>query len=98
MVPAAAEGAYNPGMAEAARNVEPSREQAPGAAEEIPLDPAAVEHAYRFHRAQRRARVKRREETRLAHLRFYLVMLVLVAAALALVIGTWHEVQKLFGL
>jgi hypothetical protein len=85
-------------MAEAARRVEPSADEARTSREEIPLDPSAVEQAYRFHRAQRRARVRKREETRLAHLRFYLVMLVLVAAALALVIVTWHEVQKLFGL
>jgi hypothetical protein len=78
--------------------MEPSREQPLAPEDEIPLDPSAVEQAYRFHRAQRRARVRRREETRLAHLRFYLVMLVLVAAAVALVLGTWHEVQKLFGL
>jgi hypothetical protein len=66
--------------------------------EVIPLDPSAVERAYHFHRAKRRQRVRQREESRLAHLRFYLVMLVLVAAAIALVFGIWHEVRQLFGI
>jgi hypothetical protein len=86
-------------MAQAARRRQPSADEALSPDEdELPLDPTAVERAYRYHRAQRRARVRRREENRLAHFRFYLVMLVLAAAAIALVIGTWHEVQKLFGL
>jgi len=64
----------------------------------IPLDPSAVERAYHFHRAKRRRRVRRRQESTLAHLRFYLVMLVLVAAAIALVFATWHEIKQLFGI
>jgi hypothetical protein len=66
--------------------------------EVIPLDPSAVERAYHFHRAQRRRKVRRREESRLAHLRFYLVMLVLTAASIALLFGIWHEVRQLFGI
>ena len=76
----------------------PARRPEPSDPDVIDLDPAAIERAYRYHRAQRRAKVRRRRESREAHLRFYLVMFVLVAAAIALVLGTWHEIQKLFGL
>jgi hypothetical protein len=62
-----------------------------------PLDPQAVDRAYRLHRARRRARVERRREKRRAGLRFWLVVLVLVAASLALGILIVQEVQRLFG-
>jgi hypothetical protein len=66
---------------------------------EAPLDPdGAVELRYRYHRARRHARVRRRQETRLARYRFYIVMLVLTAIAVAFVLGSWHEIQRLFGL
>jgi len=66
--------------------------------EDAPVDPSAVELRYRFHRAQRHARVLRREESRLARYRFYIVLLVLIAIAAAFVLGSWHEIQRLFGL
>ena len=66
---------------------------------EAPLDSGgAVELRYRYHRAQRHARVRRKQETRLARYRFYIVMLVLTAIAVAFVVGSWHEIQRLFGL
>ena len=62
-----------------------------------PLDPNAVERAYRLHRARRRARFERHREKRRAGLRFWLVVLVLVAASLALGVLVVQEVQRLFG-
>ena len=66
--------------------------------EDAPLEPSTVELRYRYHRAQRHARLLRRQESRLARYRFYIVMLVLLAIAAAFVIGAWHEIQRLFGL
>jgi hypothetical protein len=66
--------------------------------DEAPVDPAAMELRYRYHRARRHARVRQKQESRLARYRFYIVMLVLIAIAIAFVIGSWHEIQRLFGL
>ena len=63
-----------------------------------PVDPAAIELRYRYHRARRHARVRARQESRLAHYRFYILMSVLMALALAFVVLAWHEIQRLFGL
>jgi hypothetical protein len=69
-----------------------------GAAADAPLDPEAIELRYRYHRARRHARVRQKQESSLARYRFYIVMLVLIAIAVAFVIGSWHEIQRLFGL
>lgn len=66
--------------------------------DDVPLDPSAIELRYRYHRALRHARVRRREENRLARYRFYIAMTVLLALAAAFVVGSWHEIQRLFGL
>ena len=66
--------------------------------DEAPVDPSAIELRYRYHRARRHARVQARQESRLAQYRFYIVMAVLLALATVFVIGSWHEVQRLFGL
>jgi hypothetical protein len=66
--------------------------------DKVPIDPSTVELRYRYHRAQRQARVRHREEARLARYRFYIAMTVLLAIAVAFVVGAWHEVQHLFGL
>ena len=57
-----------------------------------------MELRYRYHRAQRQARVRRREESRLARYRFYIVLAVLLAISVAFVVGAWHEIHRLFGL
>jgi hypothetical protein len=62
-----------------------------------PVDTHAVERAYRLHRARRRARVEHHREKRRAGLRFWLVVLVLVVASLALGVLIVQEVQRLFG-
>jgi len=67
-------------------------------ADEPPLDPSAVEQAYRHYRAKRRARVERRREQARARLRFLVVTVILTAFALTLILVLWREVQELFGL
>ena len=66
--------------------------------EQVPREPSTVELRYRYHRARRNARVRHREESRLARYRFYIVMTVLLAISAAFVIGAWHEINHLFGL
>jgi hypothetical protein len=66
--------------------------------EEVPVEPSTVELRYRYHRAQRQARIRKRQENRLARYRFYSAMAVLLAIAVAFVVGAWHEIQHLFGL
>jgi ABC-type transport system involved in Fe-S cluster assembly fused permease/ATPase subunit len=63
-----------------------------------PVDPAAVDRAYRFHRARRRAQLERRRERGRARVRFLLATLVLIAVAITLLLVLWHEVQRVFGL
>ena len=70
----------------------------PAHLDDAPLDPSAVELRYRYHRAQRQARISRRQESRLAKYRFYLTLVVLTALAIGFVVGSWHEIQHLFGL
>ena len=74
------------------------REPAAAPGEDDPVDPTAIELRYRYHRALRHARVVRRQESRLAGYRFYVVLVVLLAIAAAFVVGSWHEIQRLFGL
>jgi hypothetical protein len=66
--------------------------------EEAPVDPSAIELRYRYHRARRQARVRAREETKLARYRFYIAMTVLLAIALGFVVVSWNEIQRLFGI
>ena len=66
--------------------------------EEPPLDPGAVERAYRFHRARRAARERRHRERRYAGLRFWFVLAVVLVAAAFLAARTLGEIEQLFGL
>jgi hypothetical protein len=66
--------------------------------DEAPVDPGAIELRYRYHRARRHARVRASQENRLAKYRFYIVLAVLLAITLAFLIGSWNEIQRLFGL
>jgi hypothetical protein len=67
---------------------------------DVPLvdDPNAFEQRYRYHRARRHARVRAKEESRLARYRFFIAMTVLIAIAVTFVVAAWHEIQRLFGL
>jgi hypothetical protein len=68
------------------------------ASEEPPVDPGAIDRAYHYHRARRNARVRRKREKAQARLRFTLTFLVLVGLAIFLMLTTWHEIEKVFGL
>ena len=63
-----------------------------------PIDPTAVSRAYRFHRARRRARLEHTRATRRAGLRFWFVLVLLLAASTVLAVTFWRQVQELFGL
>lgn len=67
--------------------------------EEAPqLDPDAVRRSYHLHRARRRARLEHRRRSRWAGARFWLVLVLLVAACVVLALTTWREIGRLFGL
>lgn len=61
-------------------------------------DPAVIELRYRYHRARRHAKVRAKEESRLARYRFYIVLTVLSVLAIAFVVAAFREIQRLFGL
>jgi hypothetical protein len=63
-----------------------------------PIDPTAIDRAYRFHRARRRAREERARERGLARLRFWAVLLVLLVLAAYLSLVVWRQIEQLFGL
>jgi len=78
---------------------QPASRIPPAPDDESLVDPTPfIELRYRYHRAQRSAKVRRREESRLAHYRFYIVLAVLVALAIAFIAGSWHEIHHLFGI
>lgn len=78
-------------MAQAARR-ERAHEEA------LPVDPYAIDRAYRLERAKRRARVERMRRQRVAGFRFLLVLVVLLALSVAFVVVVWQQVGELFGL
>jgi hypothetical protein len=63
-----------------------------------PVDPSAVDRAYRFHRARRHAREERLRERSLARLRFWAVLLTLLVIAAYLALVVWRQIEQLFGL
>lgn len=74
---------------------EPARKSPP----DVPVyDPGAVSREYRRQRAKRHARVQRKRERNAANVRFWLIVLGLLALSVYLSIAMWHQVQRLFGL
>jgi hypothetical protein len=63
-----------------------------------PLDPEAVERAYRLHRAHREARKRRRRQKRWAGFRFWLVLVLVIAAVVLVASQTLGEIERVFGL
>ena len=66
--------------------------------EEELLDPTAVQRAYRRERARRRAREDRARERQLAGLRFWVVVLAVIAGSVAIAVLIWQQIHRLFGL
>lgn len=77
--------------------VEPAR-RPPAGSDASPFDPVAVDRAYLQERARRRARIEHSRARRHAGLRFWLVLLGLVAVSVLLTLTIWREVGRLFGL
>ncbi len=63
-----------------------------------PVDPSAVDRAYRIHRARRRAREERVRERSLARIRFWAVLLTLLVVTAYLGLVVWRQIEQLFGL
>jgi hypothetical protein len=63
-----------------------------------PFDPVAVDRAYLKERARRRARIERSRASRRSSVRFWVVLLLLLAASVFLTLTVWGEIQRLFGL
>jgi hypothetical protein len=78
-------------MAQPAPRSRPARETSP-------IDPHAVQRAYRLERAKRRHRIERQRARRLAGLRFGLVVVTLLVLSIVFVFAVWQQVQRLFGL
>ena len=78
-------------MAEPARRV-------PAAGDPPPFDPVAVDRAYLQERARRRARIERTRARKRAGLRFWFVLVSLVVVSVVLILSTWREIERLFGL
>jgi hypothetical protein len=63
-----------------------------------PVDPYAVDRAYRFYRAKRYARVEHRRETRMARARFWAFLGLLLIACAVVAVTVWGEVARIFGI
>ncbi len=63
-----------------------------------PIDPRAIDRAYRFHRARRRAREDRVRERGLARWRFWTVLFALLVLTAYLSVVAWNQIERLFGL
>ena len=77
---------------------EPARRRSPVGEPQPRVDPAAIEGAFSYHRARRKAMIEHRRRGRRARIRFWVVFAVLVVASVYLAIVVWHQVQRLFGL
>jgi hypothetical protein len=62
------------------------------------VDPTAIHREYRRQRARRQARERRSRERRAANIRFWFIVLALLALSIYLSVAMWQQVQKLFGL
>lgn len=83
---------YNHRVAKVEPTIAAEQEESP------PLDPDAVQRAYRLHRARRRARERWHRERRWANLRFWFVLVLVLTAAVLLAARTLGEIERVFGL
>lgn len=81
-------------MAQPARTIDARS----ASSEDPPVDPLAIEEAYRLHRARRAARAKRHREKRWAGVRFWFLLAVGIAVAVLLAVRTLGEIERVFGL
>ena len=65
---------------------------------DVPVDPVAVHREYRRQRARRQARERRSRERRAASIRFWIIVVALLALSIYFGVAMWQQVQKLFGL
>jgi hypothetical protein len=72
--------------------------QTPPEDEKPPIDPTAVTRAYKRERASRQIRQERARARNRAHLRFYVTMLVMLAAVAVIAMLIWRETETLFGI
>ena len=63
-----------------------------------PVDPAAIQREYRRQRAMRQHRQRRTRERRAANIRFWVIVVGLLALSIYLSVEMWQQVQRLFGL
>jgi hypothetical protein len=61
-------------------------------------DPHAIRREYQRQRARREHRDRKTRERRAANIRFWAIVLGLLALSVYLGIAMWHQVQNLFGL
>jgi type IV secretory pathway TrbF-like protein len=66
--------------------------------EKPPIDPTVISRAYKRERASRQIREGRVRARNRAHVRFYVTMLVMLAAVAAIALLIWQETQSLFGI
>jgi hypothetical protein len=66
--------------------------------EKPPIDPTVISRAYKRERASRQIREGRARARNRAHVRFYVTMLVMLAAVAAIALLIWQETQTLFGI
>jgi hypothetical protein len=76
---------------------QPARRRQPQV-EAPPVDPNAIDRAYRFYRAQRHAKVEHRHATRMARLRFWAFLGLLLLACAVVAVTVWGEIARIFGI
>jgi hypothetical protein len=79
-------------MARPAQHRQPPRVDAP------PVDPNAIDRAYRFYRAQRHAKVEHKRATRMARFRFWAFLGLLLLACAVVAVTVWSEIGRIFGI
>ncbi|MHB8060480.1 MAG: hypothetical protein ACYDHO_06575 [Gaiellaceae bacterium] len=75
----------------------PARQRQPDS-EKPPIDPTAIARAYERERASRQVRESRARARSRAHVRFYVTMLVMLAAVAAIAALILQETKTLFGI
>ena len=78
--------------------VEPTTAAVRDREEEPPLDPGAIDRAYRLHRARRAARERWHREKKWAGFRFWLVLVLVLVATVLVAARTLGELERVFGL